>query len=93
MSEQICYKCDRRTECYSAEGLKDLKTDETYKDISGYDCGALFRNFEESKEFINIIGEAIGTLGKRTQNKLINYIAEKYNAKKYFVQEELFFRR
>lgn len=90
MSEQICYKCDRRTECYSEIGLKDLKPDETYKDISGYDCGCLFRNFEESKEFIGVIGEAIGTLGKRTQNKLINYIAEKYNVKKYFVQEELF---
>ena len=90
MSEQICYKCVRKENCYPKCELNKLQPDKTFQEMSGYECGALYRDFEEAQVFIRTFGDVIANLGKRTQKKIIKEIAEKYNSTEYFVALELF---
>lgn len=88
VNKKSCYDCMRKTECYTKAELENLKPDETYKDKTGYDCGVTFTNYEEMREFIYVIGEAISEQSKKTQNKIIGFIADKYNLPVYNVRME-----
>lgn len=88
MNEKVCCNCIRKTECYTEEGLKSLKPNETYKDRTGYECGVAFRNYEELREFVYVIGEAIGAQSKSVENGIMQYLADKYNLPVYNVMLE-----
>ena len=60
------------------------------KEINGHPCGAVFRNLDEAKAFINAIGDAIRTLNKSSQDKIIKQLTERYNTEEYFITSELF---
>lgn len=89
MGKQICARCMRRTECYTKEGLKTLDKAKTHEEMMGYECGVIFKNFTEAREFIKIIGDVISSQSKRTQNKIIKQIAEQCGTEEYFVLLEL----
>lgn len=85
---KICYNCVRKTECYSASQIKNLKKGETYKDKTGYDCGVAYTNYKELRKFVEVIGEAIATQNKKTQEDIFQFIAERYNLPLYNVRLE-----
>ena len=86
MKGRICYDCERKTECFTEQGLVQLKPGETYKDITGCECGAVFTNYEEMREFVYKIGEVINQ--QRTSDHIIKLIAEKCGVSPYFVRLE-----
>ena len=88
MNQRICYDCIRKTECYTENSVSTLQPGKTYKDYTGYDCGVAFTNYDELREFVYVIGEAINTQGKRTQTKIMQFIADKYDIPLYNVQTE-----
>ena len=89
MNEKTCFACVRKTECYSELGLKDLKPNQTYRDTTGYECGVAFTNYEELREFVFVIGEAIGAQSKKVQNGIFQYIANKCDLPVYTIMLEL----
>ena len=89
MSDRVCFNCSRKVECYTESVRGSLSPDGTYKDMTGYECGVAFTNFDEAKEFIHVIGDAIFSQSKSVQNKIVQYIAEKYNLPLYNVKLEL----
>lgn len=90
LPNDVCYTCLRKTECYSQYGLEKLDTDKTFREMSGYGCGALYKSFEEAQVFISNIGKAIETLDKKTQNKIIKHLSKTYNTEESIVRQELF---
>ena len=89
MSDQVCYNCIRKTECYTQLGLDKLKSGVTYEEMMGYSCGACFKNYEEAREFIYTVGDAIKELDVKTRQKIMNFIADKYGVSVYHVELEL----
>lgn len=85
---KVCYDCVRKTECYSATEIAKLKPGETYKDKTGYDCGVAFTNYEELREFVEVIGEAIALQKNKVQESIFSFIAEKYDLPVYNVRLE-----
>lgn len=90
MSKQICGECLRKTECYTKEGLEKLDKMKTYEELTGYECGALFRDYEGAREFIRVVGDVINAQSKITKNRIIKQIAEKCNSNTYAVLSELY---
>ena len=90
MSEKICCECIRKTECYTPGEVEKLKPGETYADKTGYDCGVAFTNYEELREFLYMVGDAIQMQGTRTQNKILHYLACKTGLPMYNVMMEVF---
>ena len=88
MANRVCYDCIRKTECYTELGLKELKPNETYKDRTGYECGVAFTDYDEMREFVYVIGEAINKQSKKVQNSIMEFIADKYNLSLYNVMLE-----
>ena len=88
MKEQICYSCIRKTECYTKEGLKALRPDKTHEDMTGYECGVPFITYEEMREFIYVIGEAIYKQRAEVQDDIIKFIADRYNLPEYNITIE-----
>lgn len=88
MNDKICYNCLRKAECYSKSELENLKPNETYKDKTGYECGVAFTNYEEIREFVYVIGDAINKQNKRVQEDIMRFIADKYNLPLYNVRLE-----
>lgn len=87
-SDTTCLRCPRKTECYPEDIAKSLIPDQTYKTIAGYDCGVCFRNYEEMREFIFIIGEAINKRSKYVKDSIMKDIAEQYGLPVYNVMLE-----
>ena len=86
---KVCFNCIRKTECYTELGLKELvKPNKTVEDLTGYECGAIFTNYEEAREFIFIIGEAINSQSRQVQNSIYQFIADKYKLDIYNVMIE-----
>ena len=90
MKNRSCYDCTRKFECFSKSTFEKMKPGTTYKDITGYDCGALFTNYEELRNALFKIGEVIDQQSKRTSNKIIKEIAEKCGTSEYNVRLELY---
>lgn len=89
MANKLCFDCIRKTECYTKLGLKELvKLNKTYKDLTGYECGVAFTNYEEAREFIFVIGEAINSQSKKVQKEIFQFIADKYDLPLYNVMLE-----
>ena len=88
MDKKYCYDCIRNIECYAVTELKNLKQNETYKDKTGYECGVAFTNYEEIREFVYVIGEAINTQSEDVRNNIMKFIANKYNLPLYNVMLE-----
>lgn len=89
MSNQVCYDCIRKTECYTSDGLFKLKQGVTFADMhNGYECGACFRNYEEAREFIYVIGDVLNSLDVIMRQYIFRCIAEKYNLPVYNIELE-----
>lgn len=86
---KICYDCIRKTECFTESGLKELEPNKPCTEyLNGWPCGCCFYNYEELREFIYVIGEAINNQSKKVQNNIFGYIADKYELPKYNVMIE-----
>lgn len=85
---KVCFNCVRKTECYPVSEIIKLKEGETYKDKTGYDCGVVFTNYKDLRKFVEVIGEAIATQKKKTQEDIFRFIAEHYDLPLYNVKLE-----
>ena len=89
MEKQNCYNCIRKTECYTALGLQKLEQDKSFGITENGECGAIFINFDEAREFIYAIGDAIYEQGNEVFEGVISHLANKYNVEKCDVAVEL----
>ena len=89
MEERNCYNCLRKTDCYTKEGLEYLERNKESSLYYDQPCGALYRDYEEAKRLIRVIGEALKTQSKKTQNSIIKFIADEYDMPVYNVMIEL----
>ena len=84
-----CYSCQRKAECYSKEGLAILKPGVTYKEMTGYECGTPYTTLEEAIAFVKVLSEAIDAQGNKVRDKIIEFVAERYDLPTYNISIEL----
>lgn len=68
-----CYFCPRKAECYTEKGLATLTPD------NASDCGALYTDFDEAREFIYALYEAIEGQGETVKREIAVSLAKHYD--------------